>query len=139
MKNETKIHLVRADKSTAELRDLQYAQQYGPAEKKGELFSITSDAIRKHFNLRPGQRRYVAALLIDSHWDPGLNTVRGHAALGGGGDDLQLAIFGSHALQSYPSCIEEVVPAFMDCTKTNTKHVANDCDESGSSWEAANI
>lgn len=139
MKNETKIHVVRAGKTTAELRDLQYAQQYGPAEKKGELFSITADAIRTYFNLRPGQKQYVAAMLIDSHWDPELATIRGHAALGGGDDDLKLAIFGSHALQSYPSCIEEVVPAFMDCTRTDTKHVANDCNDSGSSWEAANI
>ena len=139
MKNETKIHLVRTEKTTAELRDLQYAQQYGPAEKKGELFSITSDAVRKYFKPRAGQKQYVAAMLIDSHWDPEIGTIRGHAALGGGSEDLKLAIFGSQALQSYPSCIEEVVPAFMDCTKTDTHHVANDCNESGSSWEAANI
>ena len=139
MKNETKIHLVRTDKTTAELRDLQYAQQYGPADKKGELFSITSDAIKKHFKLRRGQKQYVAAMLIDAHWDPNIGTIRAHAALGGGDDDLKLAIFGSQALQSYPSCIEEVVPAFMDCTRTDTNHVANDCNESGSSWEAANI
>ena len=139
MKNEAKVHLVRADKTTAELRDLQYAQQHGPADKKGELFSITSDAIRKHFKFRPGQKQYVAAMLIDTHWDPEIGTIRAHAALGGGSDDLKLAIFGSHAVQSYPSCIEEVVPAFMDCTRTDTNHVANDCNESGSSWEAANI
>ncbi len=139
MKNETKIHVVRTDKTTAELRDLHYAQQYGPAEKKGELFSITSDAIRKHFKLRRGQKQYVAAMLIDSHWDPAVGTIRAHAALGGGDDDLKLAIFGSHALQSYPSCIEEVVPAFMDSTRTDTKHVANDCNDSGSSWEAVNV
>ena len=139
MKNETKIHLVRTERTTADLRDLQYAQQYGPADKKGELFSITSDAIKKHFKLRRGQKQYVAAMLIDSHWDPEIGTIRAHAALGGGDDDLKLAIFGSQALQSYPSCIEEVVPAFMDCTLTDTKFVANDCNESGSSWEAANI
>jgi hypothetical protein len=139
MKNEAKVHLVRSDKTTEELRDLHYAQQYGPAEKKGELYSIASDAIKKYFNMRPGQKQYVAAMLIDSHWDPAINTIRAHAALGGVSDDLQLAIFGSHALQSYPSCLEEVVPAFMDCTKTDTAHVANDCNDSGSSWEAANI
>ena len=139
MKNETKIHVVRSDKTTAELRDLHYAQQYGPAEKKGDLFEIASQAIRKYFKLRPGQKQYVATLIMDSHWDPENRTIRAHAALGGGSDDLKVAIFGSHALQSYPSCIEEIVPAFMDCTKTDTDHVANDCNESGSSWEAANI
>lgn len=139
MKNETKVHVIRCEKTTAELRDLQYAQQYAPADKKGDLYSITADAVKKHFNMRPGQKQYVAAMIIDSHWDPEAGTIRAHAALGGCSDDLNLAIFGSHALQSYPSCIEEVVPAFMDCTRTDTKYVADDCNESGSSWEAANI
>lgn len=139
MKNETKIHLIRTDKSVAELRDLQYAQQYQPATKKGELYSIAAEAIKKYFPLRSGQKQYVAALLIDAHWDPQVGTILGHAALGGTSDDLQLAIFGCQALQSYPACVEEVVPAFTDCTRTDTNYVANDCNESGSSWEAANI
>ncbi|RMZ78772.1 hypothetical protein DV738_g3633, partial [Chaetothyriales sp. CBS 135597] len=139
MKNEAKVHLVRTSQTTAQLRDLQYAQQYGPAQKKGELFSIAADAIKRYFQMRPGQKQYVAAMLIDSHWDPAVGTVRAHAALGGAVDGLHLAIFGSHALQSYPCCLEEVVPAFMDSTKTDTNFVANDCNESGSSWEAANI
>ena len=139
MKNETKIHLVRTEQTIAELRDLQYAQQFESAQKKGELYSIAAEAIKKYFNLRPGQKQYVAALLLDAHWDPKIGTIRSHAALGGGSADLQLAIFGSHALQSYPSCLEEVVPAFLDSSKTDTNYVANDCNDSGSSWEAANI
>jgi len=139
MKNETRVHVVRSDKTTAELRDLEFAQQHGPASKKGELYSIAAEAVKKHFNVKPGQKQYVACLLLDSHWDPEVGTITGHAALGGTSDDLALAIFGSHALQSYPACIEEVVPAFVDCTRTDTKFVANDCNESGSSWEAANI
>ncbi|KAK5038807.1 hypothetical protein LTR13_003838 [Exophiala sideris] len=139
MKNETRVHVVRSEKTTAELRDLQRAQQHASAENKGDLYSIAADAVKKYFNIRPGQKQYVACLLLDSHWDAEANTILGHAALGGTGDDLGLAIFGSHALQSYPSCIEEVVPAFMDCNKTDTQFVANDCNESGSSWEAANI
>jgi hypothetical protein len=139
MKNETRVHVVRSDKTTAELRDLDFAQQHGPASKKGELYSIAADAVKKYFNIKPGQKQYVACLLLDSHWDSEAGTITGHAALGGTGDDLALAIFGSHALQSYPACIEEVVPAFVDCTRTDTKFVANDCNESGSSWEAANI
>ena len=139
MKNESKVHVVRSEKTVAQLRDLEYAQQYGPATKKGELYSITADAVKRHFQMRPGQKQYVAALLLDAHWNSEVGTITGHAALGGTSDDLQLAIFGSQALQSYPSCIEEVAPAFMDCTPTDTRYVANDCNESGSSWEAANI
>ena len=139
MKNETKIHVIRSEKSVAEIRDLDLAQQYGPAKRKGDLFGIAGDAVKKHFTTRPGQKQYVTCLFLDAHWDTEHKTILGHAALGGGGDDLQLAIFGSQALQSYPSCVEEVVPAFMDCTRTDTNYVANDCNESGSSWEAANI
>lgn len=31
------------------------------------------------------------------------------------------------------------MPAFTDCTPTDTNYVANDCNDTGSSWEAANI
>ena len=141
MKNEAKIHIVRTRKTVKELRDLDIAQQYEKANRKADLFSIAMEAVRDHFRPMPGQKQYVSVLLLDAHWDTTAKTVRGHAALGagGGGGEIQLAIFGSHALQSYPSSIEEVAPAFLDCTRTDTDHVANDCNESGSNWEAANI
>ena len=139
MRNEAKIHVIRSSKTTAELRDLDIAQQYEKATKKGDLFSIAMDDVRRHFKPAEGQTEYISLLLLDSHWDRQAETIRGHAALGGGAGDIQLAICGSHALQSYPSCLEEVVPAFSDCTRTNTNYVANDCNEAGSSWEAVNI
>ena len=139
MRNEARIHIIRTSKTVAELRDLQRAQQYQGATKAGELFDIASDAVRAYFQPAPGQKQYVSVLLLDSHWDKNFNTITGHAALGGGNGDIQLAICGSHALQSYPSSIEEVWPAFMDCTRTDTNYIANDCNESGTNWEAANI
>ena len=139
MKNETKIHVVRTDRTVAQLRDIQIAQQYTDAQRKGELFDIAKEAVKRHFKMQAGQKRYTAVLLLDTHWDNQLELIRGHAALGGSSDDLSLAIFGSHCLQSYPSCIEEVQLAFTDCTRTDTKYVANDCRECGSNWEAANI
>lgn len=139
MRSEARIHIIRCDKTVAELRDLNRAQQYEKATQKDALFGIASEAIKKHFNPLPGQKLYVSALLLDAHWDTAAKTVTGHAALGGGDSELSLAIFGSHCLQSYPTSFEEVVPAFTDCTPTDTNHVANDCNEAGSSWEAANI
>lgn len=139
MRNEPKIHIVRTQKTVQELRDLDIAQQYEKANRKGDLFGIAMEAVRDHFKPMPGQKQYVSVLLLDAHWDTTAKTIRGHAALGGGGGEIQLAIFGSQALQSYPSSIEEVAPAFSDCTRTNTDYVANDCNESGSNWEAANI
>lgn len=139
MRSEARIHIIRCDKTVAELRDLNKAQQYEKANDKDALFGIASKAVKNYFNPLPGQKLYVSVLLLDAHWDKANKTVTGHAALGGGDGDLQLAIFGSHCLQSYPGSFEEVVPAFSDCTPTDTKHVANDCNEGGSSWEAANI
>jgi hypothetical protein len=139
MKNEAKVHIVRSERTVEELRDLNRAQQNTGADNKGDLYSIAAEAIKKYFNIRDGQKQYVACLILDSHWDKESNTILAHAALGGCSDTLNLGIFGSHALQSYPSCIEEVVPSFMDCTPTDLNYVANDCGESGSSWEAANI
>lgn len=137
MRSEAKIHVVRTDKSVAELRDLEVAQQYGPATRKGELFQIAKDAVKNYFNLQPGQKRYVSVLLLDSHWDTQSQVITGHAALGSGGDNIKMAIFGSHCLQSYPSSMEDIVDAFSDCTRTDTAFVGNDCGEAGSNWESA--
>lgn len=139
MRSEAKIHVVRCSKTVAELRDLNIAQQNPKATNSGELFSIALEAVKNYFKPLPGQKQYVSVLLLDAHWDKAQNMITGHAALGGGAGEIQLAICGSHALQSYPSNFEEVVPAFSDCTPTDTDFVANDCNESGSSWEAANI
>lgn len=139
MRNEAKIHIVRSEKTVAELRDLNRAQQYDKATNGGDLFTIAKDAVQDYFKPKKGQKQYVSVLLLDAHWDTKVKTITGHAALGGGAGEIQLAIFGSQALQSYPTSIEEVVPALSDCTRTNTDYVANDCNESGSNWEAANI
>jgi hypothetical protein len=139
MRNEARVHVVRLKQSAQEIRDLEIAQQYEPASRKGDLFDIAGSAVREYFKIGPGQTHYVSCMFLDTKWDKQVGIVRGHAALGGGSEDLKLAIFGSHLLQSYPAHIEEVVPAFSDCTRTDTDYVANDCGESGSSWEAANI
>jgi hypothetical protein len=139
MRSEARIHIIRTDKTVAEIRDLERAQQNPKATKKGELYDIVAEAVKNYFKPLPGQKQYVSTLILDAHWDTASKTVVGHAALGGNAGDLQLAIFGSHCLQSYPTTFEEVVPAFTDCTPTDTNYVANDCNEAGSSWEAANI
>jgi hypothetical protein len=139
MRSEAKIHVVRCSKTVAELRDMDLAQQNPNAKRNGDLYTIALDAVKDYFKPMPGQKQYVSVLLLDAHWDKAAKTITGHAALGGANEPLAMAIFGSQALQSYPSCLEEVVPAFTDCTPTDTKFVANDCNESGSNWEAANI
>lgn len=138
-RSEAKIHVIRSDKTLAEIRDLNKAQQYGKATDKNALYGIAADAVRKHFAPSAGQKLYVTVLILDAHWDTQSKVITGHAALGGNAGELQLSIFGSHCLHSYPSSLEDVVSAFTDCTPTDISHVANDCNEAGSSWETANL
>lgn len=139
LRSEARVHVIRTDKTVAELRDPNLAQQNPNATDAGGLYGIAADAVRNYFKPVPGQKLYVSVLLLDAHWDTASKTLVGHAALGGQVGDLHLGIFGSHCLQSYPTSFEEVVPALMDCTPTDTSYVANDCNDAGSSWEAANI
>ncbi|KAL2263118.1 hypothetical protein VTK26DRAFT_8139 [Humicola hyalothermophila] len=139
LRSEARVHVIRTEKTMAELRDLNLAQQNPNATDAGGLYGITAEAVRDYFKPLPGQKLYVSVLLLDAHWDTNSKTIVGHAALGGQAGDLHLAIFGSHCLQSYPTSFEEVVPAFTDCTPTDINHVGNDCNDAGSSWEAANI
>lgn len=138
-RSEARIHVIRLPQTMAELRNPDIAQQNKNAKDGGKLFGIASDACKDYFRTKPGQKQYVSAMFLDTHWDPAQNLVLGHAALGGGDQELGLAIFGSHLLYSYPSCIPYVNAAFSDCTPTDTQYVCNDCNESGSAWEAANI
>lgn len=139
VRNEAKVHIVRTDKTVAELRDLNLAQQYGPANRKNDLFDIAKDAVNAYFRPSPEQKRYVSVLLLDSHWDVESQVITAHAALGSDNGNIKMALFGSHSLHSYPSCLEEVVSAFSDSTETDTRYIANDCGDAGSSWESANI
>lgn len=139
MRSEAKVHVLRCSKTVAELRDIELAQQNPDCKLGGELFSIAAETIQEHFKPLPGQNIYAACLLLDSHWDKEASLITGHSALGGQVGGVHLGVFGSHCLQSYPSTFEEIVPAFSDCTPTDTNYVANDCNEAGSSWEAANI
>lgn len=139
MRSEARVHVIKTDKTVAQIRDMDRAQQNPNATNKGDLYNIAAEAVKDYFKPLPGQKQYVSVLILDAHWNTETKTVVGHAALGGNVGDLQLAIFGSHCLQSYPTSFEEVVPAFSDCTPTDTVCVANDCNEAGSSWEAANI
>ncbi|KAK2612120.1 hypothetical protein QQS21_001850 [Conoideocrella luteorostrata] len=138
MRSEARIHIIRSDKTVAEIRDVHKAQQTDEVTGKNALFNLAAEAIKDYFKPFPGQKNYVSVLVLDTKWDPQQKVIAGHTALGGSTGDLQLAIFGSHCLHSYPSTFEEVVSAFTDCTPIDTNYVANDNNEAGSSWEAAN-
>ncbi|KAM0285497.1 hypothetical protein ACHAQH_001447 [Verticillium albo-atrum] len=135
MRREAKVHIIRSEKTVAELGELQTLQQTeGDAGENG-LFRATAEAVNDYFKPLPGQKQYVSVLLLDAHWDKAAGVVTGHAAQGGSAGDLNLAMFGSQFLQSYPSSLDEVGDSFLDCTRLDTDAVSS---EAGSSWEAAN-
>ncbi|KAI8647415.1 putative peptidase family-domain-containing protein [Parasitella parasitica] len=138
MRNTAKVHVIRSKYSVAEIRDVRRAQQSKDQDESVEsLFGLFLDDLRESplFDM-PCQ---VAGLILDSHWDIKNQLTLGHAALGGGAGNTKLGIFGSHLLHAWPTCIEDIVPAFMNNTLTDTRYVANDANESGNWWRAANI
>ncbi|PGH35523.1 hypothetical protein GX50_01625 [[Emmonsia] crescens] len=138
MRNEAKIHIIRCDRTVDELRKLSVVRQDGTKSDGRELFNVALEAVKRYFGPREGQTQYVSALLLDTHWDKGTQTITGHTATGSNENNIKLALFGSYALQSYPAAMEEVVAAFTDCTRTDINFVANYRNECGSSWEAVN-
>lgn len=138
MRNTAKVHVIRSKYSVAEIRDVRRAQQSEDEDEDFEsLFGLFLDDLHESplFDM-PCQ---VAGLILDSHWDVNKQLTVGHAALGGGAGDTKLGIFGSHLLHAWPTCIEDIIPAFTNNTKTDTRYVANDANESGNWWRAANI
>lgn len=104
-RNTVKIHIIRANKTVAELRDPNVAQQNPQASNAGGLFSIAMEALEQHgapFN-DSSKTVQAAVIFLDTHWDRKLNFITAHAALGGGTNKIKLAIFGSHGLYSWPT------------------------------------
>ncbi|CAG8517780.1 9671_t:CDS:2 [Diversispora eburnea] len=149
LRQTAKIHIVKSDFTLKEILDPQRAQQYKPPpgeepSKKESLYDIFMKALknygppftdpRDNSDKDNSLQCYVAGLILDSHWDPKMKLIRGHAALGGGDGDIRLGIFGSHATHAWPKYLEEVVNCFQDNTKTDESILANDCGESGTWW-----
>ncbi|KAI0409366.1 metallopeptidase [Xylaria palmicola] len=138
MRSEARVHIIRIDKTVAEIRDLEDAKHTSDASTTSELVDVATAAVRDYFRMLPGQKQYVAALMLDSHWDPKENIFQSHTTCSGVSDDgLHLAMFGSRCLKYHPSTICEAVKAFRNCSPTDLKIVANGANVAGSSWEAA--
>jgi hypothetical protein len=138
MRNTARVHVIRSKHTVAEIRDVRRAQQSEHNEEHVEsLFDYFLDDLNRH---PPFDKPCtVAGLILDSHWDVKNQLSLGHTALGGGTEHTALGVFGSHLLHAWPTCIEDIVPSFMNNTKTDTRYVDNDANESGEWWRAANI
>ena len=136
-----KVHLVRTEKTTAELRDANLAQQNPRANKKDELHAIFSAALLDHGGPF-ASRTYpiVAGLILDSHYNPESGKhILAHAALGSHDpSSLSLGMFGSHLTFSWPRFMEEVPSCLLDTTPTGDT-VANDNGECDVMWRACAV
>lgn len=134
--NRIKIHILQSNKTIAELRDINLAQQYKSATNSGGLYSHAMDLIKESNFYYPGIQ--VAAIYLDSTYDKEKDLILAHAALGGGSDDIRLAIFGSHGLHAWPNNFNEITSAFLDNTQLNGE-VANDNNQTNTSAETFNV
>lgn len=120
-----KIQVLRSKYSVAEIRNPERAQQNHAAGSAGSLFDIALQTIRETPTLN-GPKEHIAALFIDAHFDTTSGLITGHAALGGGTAQHSLAIFGSHSLFSWPTCLEEIESCFTDETEVDKRYCGVD-------------
>ncbi|KAJ2801627.1 hypothetical protein H4R20_003596 [Coemansia guatemalensis] len=137
-----RVHVVRSKRTVAEIQDKERAQQWKapPGYKRHteeSQFSLANEALNE-YGIFKGPH-YIACLSVDSRWDSNLGVILGHAALGGGVGERRIGVFGSHTTHSWPANAEEIPEKFLDTTKTDTRYLANDCNECGEYWRAANV
>ncbi|KAJ6788246.1 hypothetical protein PWT90_08884 [Aphanocladium album] len=137
MRSEAKVHVIVCDKTVAELHQLADSRGTSAASREA-MKTIVTNAVNTYFGLPPNQKNYVAAMLLDIEWDRSPDATDTTTQVSAH-DETTVALLGSQYLQHYPSSLEEVAPAFTDCTPTDTHLVKNQCNEAGSSWEAANV
>ena len=140
MHSTAKIHLIRADKTVAELRDAQVAQQNPNGRRRDDLHKIFSEALLAHGGPFASEAKpVVAGLILDSHYDAGSKLILGHAALGAHNPDgLSLGIFGSHLTYSWPRFMEEIPYCLLDENAPGDR-VGNDNGECVSMWRACAV
>ncbi|OJD13378.1 hypothetical protein AJ78_06167 [Emergomyces pasteurianus Ep9510] len=140
MRSTAKIHLVGTDKTVAELRDPNIAQQNSRASDKGRLFDIFLDALKNYGSpFEPSSHPIVAGLILDSHYSVDENLILAHAALGcHNRQAISLGMFGSHLTYSWPRFMEEINECLLD-TRPPGPTVGNDNGECASMWEACSI
>jgi Putative peptidase family len=130
MGNIAKVHIIRSDKTVAEIRDEQCAQQNVHGQNRDALHQYFETALLNSgppFESRC--RPVVAGLILDSHYSAQRSMILGHAALGcHKPNGLSLGVFGSHLTYSWPRFMEEVPACLTDMNSTGDT-VGNDNGE----------
>ncbi|KAJ5168530.1 uncharacterized protein N7482_004124 [Penicillium canariense] len=113
-----KVHIIRSEKTVAELRDADIAQQNPDGRDRNALHKYFEEALIKYgapFESRC--RPVVAGMILDAHYSTEQSMITAHAALGcHKRDGVSLGIFGSHLAYSWPRFLEEVPSCLTDMT-----------------------
>lgn len=139
VRSTAKIHVIRFEKTVAELRNAQIAQQnkHAGEHQKQDLHKWFTDALKAAGGpFIASAKPIVAGLILDSHYDPECDLILAHAAFGNSNPKgVSLGMFGSHLTYSWPRFVEEVASCLMD-TSSPGETVGNDEGECGTAWEA---
>ncbi|OHF02941.1 hypothetical protein CORC01_01699 [Colletotrichum orchidophilum] len=140
MRSTAKVHVIRSEKTTAEIRDAEVAQQNEAARSRDKLFDYFLDALSAHGSpFEASAHPVVAGMILDSHFSVSKKLILGHAALGcHNPTGVSLGMMGSHLAYSWPRFVEEVSDCLLD-TRTPGNTVGNDNGECGTFWEACSI
>ncbi|GMK58096.1 hypothetical protein CspeluHIS016_0501280 [Cutaneotrichosporon spelunceum] len=121
-----KVTLVRSGHSMADIRDKNRAQQ-GSGSATQDLYGMMREAVENAPEFRGRAGVQAAVLIMDATHDRN-GLIVGHAALGGANGNLPLAIFGSHTCFSWPETLDQVVPAFLNRGRVDTRHCGIDAE-----------
>ncbi|KAI0479379.1 putative peptidase family-domain-containing protein [Xylariaceae sp. FL0804] len=115
-----RVHVVRSDKTVAQLRDAEAAQQNHRGRQRHALRGYFAEALAQHGGpFARAARPVVAGLILDTHYDVGQGLILGHLAAGEHAPrGLSLAVFGSHTTYAWPRFLEEVPACLLDRTPT---------------------
>ncbi|MBE3041086.1 hypothetical protein IMZ48_00555, partial [Candidatus Bathyarchaeota archaeon] len=140
MRSRAKIHVIRSERTVAEIRDVEVAQQNESARRNQGLFDYFRSALATHGSpFEDSAHPIVAGLILDSHYSAQKNMILGHAALGCHvPKGLSLGMMGSHLTYSFPRFLEEVSDCLLD-TRAPGPTVGDDNKECGTFWEACSV
>ncbi|KAG8157181.1 hypothetical protein KVR01_012889 [Diaporthe batatas] len=141
-RNTAKIHLVKSEHTTEEIRDARIAQD-NPLGVTNAIIYHWFLAALQHSRvpiLNWPANPIVAGLIIDATWSEDDFFTVGHAAVGGHESlDVSLCTFGSHLMWSWPEHLEDIQRCLTDVTRPEEGVVDTGKDRAGTKWEVCAI
>ncbi|CAZ82654.1 unnamed protein product [Tuber melanosporum] len=133
MRSVAKVHILRTQKTVGGNNSWLYIQRREASRDVRGIWDIASEAVEDYFGeIAPVTKRHVAVLILDAKGDLRFGDLMNRSAFSNG-----MGLCGSRSLYALPSCLEEVVSAFSDCSRPGDAIENSDSSESGSSWEIA--